>query len=255
MLPQEPGCRVCVAEIYTVSGGVAGLRDIQERRFLLELLSELSELLLQIRDFFTQRCDFFFQLRDALSASGHCGCACRWFCLWLEGFHFAGQEMRVAGFLGARLPGKNFDERGLALHQVLQAGLHGAQVVEWMHALGAGAEFAGSLRAAQQQNAENGDFVTIEVEGFLETVLVLGDAAVRGADITDQGLSVQRMQSLADGGFVEIHDRIAVRFLVAGVDQGVQGKWIVFGSGDFFFDERAQDAAFDFVQEDVHGVE
>ncbi len=96
--------------------------------------------------------------------------------------------------------------------------------------------------------------MAVEVEGFLEAVLVLGDAAVRGADVTDQGLSVQRMQGLADGGFVEIHDRIAVRFLIAGVDQGVQGKRIVFGGGDFFFDEGAQDPAFDFVQEDVHGV-
>jgi hypothetical protein len=63
------------------------------------------------------------------------------------------------------------------------------------------------------------------------------------------------MQSLADGGFVEIHDRIAVRFLIAGVDEGVQGKWIVFGSGDLFFYKGAQDPALDFVQEDVHGVE
>ncbi len=60
MLPQEPGCRVGVPEIYWVSGGVAGLPDIQERGLLVELLSELSELLPQIRDFFMQRCDFFF---------------------------------------------------------------------------------------------------------------------------------------------------------------------------------------------------
>ncbi len=138
---------------------------------------------------------------------------------------------------------------------MLQAGLHGAQVVEGMHALGARAKFAGSLRSAQQQDAKNGDLVTIEIECLLEPMLVLGDAAVRGADGADEGLPVEGMQSLADGGFVEIHDRIAVRFLIAGVDEGVQGKWIVFGSGDFLFDEGAQDPAFDFVQEDVHGVE
>lgn len=60
------------------------------------------------------------------------------------------------------------------------------------------------------------------------------------------------MQGPADGSFVQVHDGIAIRFLVAGVDEGVQRKWIVFGSGDFFFDEGAEDAAFDFVQEDVH---
>ncbi len=63
------------------------------------------------------------------------------------------------------------------------------------------------------------------------------------------------MQSLTSGGFFEIHDRIAIRFLVAGIDEGVERERIVFGSGDLFFDEGAQDAAFDFVQKDVHGVE
>ncbi len=97
--------------------------------------------------------------------------------------------------------------------------------------------------------------MAIKVEGLLEAVFVLGDAAVRSADGAHQGLPVERMEGLADGGFVESHDGIAVRFLVAGVDQGVRGEWIVFGSGDLFFDEGAEDAAFDFVQEDVHGVE
>ena len=96
--------------------------------------------------------------------------------------------------------------------------------------------------------------MTIKVEGFLEAVLVLGDTGVRGADGTDKGLSVQRMQSLADGGFIEVHNGIAVRFLVAGVDERVQGERIVFGSGDLFFDERTQDPAFDFVQKNVHGL-
>jgi hypothetical protein len=84
-------------------------------------------------------------------------------------------------------------------------------------------------------------------------VFVLGDAAVRSADGTDQGLPIERMQSLADGGFVESHDGIAIRFLVAGVEESVQGERIVFGSSDFFFDEGAEDATLDFVQEDVHG--
>jgi hypothetical protein len=220
-----------------------------------ELLPQVGDLLLKIRGGVAECSDLSFQLCDALFIGGNCGCACFGFWLWLEGFHATGQEMGVAGLLGARLARKNFGERGLAFHQVLQAGLHGAQVVEGMHALGAGAQFARSLRSAQQQDAKNGNFVTIKVEGFLKTMLVLGDTAVRSADGADQGLPVERMQGLTDGGFVEIHDRIAVRFLVASVDKGVQGKRVVLGSSDFFFDEGAQDAAFDFVQEDVHGVE
>ncbi len=163
--------------------------------------------------------------------------------------------MGVARLFGAGLPGENLDERRFALHQMLQAGLHGAKIVEGVHALGAGAKFAGRLRTAQEQDTENGDFVAIEVEGFLEAVFVLGDAAVRGADGADEGLLVQRMERLADGRLVQIHGGFSVRFLVAGIDESVQGERVVFGSGDFFFDEGAQDAAFDFVQEDVHGVE
>ena len=68
-------------------------------------------------------------------------------------------------------------------------------------------------------------------------------------------MSIQRMQGLAGGRFVQVHDGIAIRFLVAGVDEGVQRKRIVFRSGDFFFDEGTQNSAFDFVQEDVHRVE
>ncbi len=217
--------------------------------------------------------EVFFQMRDAVSVGGNCCSACLRQWLGLERFDIvrqtrtarqldnarqpdiAGQKMGVARLLGAGLARQNFDEGRLALHQVLQAGLHGAEIVERMHAFGARAKFAGSLRATQQQNGEDSDFVAIEIESFLEAVFVLGDAAVRSAYGADQGLSIERMQSLADGGFVEIRDGLAIRFLVAGVEEGVQGERIVFGSGDFFFDEGAEDAALDFAEQDVHGVE
>ena len=192
--------------------------------------------------------DFFLQTSYPLAVGRDVDSRCPsvWFCL--PGFDFAGEEMGIARFLGAGLPGKNLDERWFALHQVLQAGLHGAEVVKMVQAFGAAAEFARRLGAAQEQNREDGNFVAIEVESFLEAVLVLGHAAVRGADGANEGLAVQGMQRLADGGFVEIHDGFAVRFLVAGVEECVQREWIVFGSGDLFFDERAQDPAFDFGQ-------
>jgi len=78
-------------------------------------------------------------------------------------------------------------------------------------------------------------------------VFVLGDAAIRGTDGADEGLTVQRMQRLPDGRFVETHCGFAVRFLVASIDEGVQRERVIFGSGDLFFDEGAQDPAFDFV--------
>ena len=89
-----------------------------------------------------------------------------------------GEEMGVAGFLGAGLAGEDFDERGFALHEEVQSGLDTVEIFEVVEALGAGAEFAGGLRAAEEEDAEDGDFVTVEVEDFLEAVFVLGDAAV-----------------------------------------------------------------------------
>ena len=130
--------------------------------------------------------------------------------------------MDVAGFFGAGLAREDFGEGRLALHQMVQAGLDGRQIVETMHALGAGAKLAGSLRPAEEQDAEDSDFVAVEIEGLLKTMLILGDAAVRGADGTDQGLAVEGVEGLADGSFVEVHDGIAVRFLVAGVEEGVE---------------------------------
>lgn len=67
-------------------------------------------------------------------------------------------------------------------------------------------------------------------------------------------MAVKGVEGLADGGLVESHDGFAVRFLVAGVKEGVEGKRVIFGSGDLLFDEAAEDAAFDFIEENVHDL-
>jgi hypothetical protein len=148
---------------------------------LLKLLSEYGELLPQVGNLLLKCRDFLFQTGDALAVNMDAASGCFYVGLCLERLHIAREEMGIARFLGARLPGKNSNERGFALHQVLQAGVHGAEIIEGMQALGAGAEFAGRLRAAQEQDTEEGDFMAIEVEGFLEPVFVLGDTAVRSA--------------------------------------------------------------------------
>src|ERR1700720_2006701 len=118
---------------------------------LLELLSEQRELLLQLSDFLLKCCDFLFQTGDALTISTETVGGCFRLRLCLEHFHIAREEMGVARLFCARLPWKNLDEGRLTLHQVLQAGLHGTEVVERVHALGTGAEFAWGLRTAQEQ--------------------------------------------------------------------------------------------------------
>src|ERR1700730_1771362 len=99
--------------------------------------------------------------------------------------------MYIARFLCARLPSENLDQRRLAVHQALQRGLHFAQIIKVMHALDAAAKLARGLRTTEQQLAENGSFATIEVEGFLQAMFVLGDAAVGSADRARQRIIVQ----------------------------------------------------------------
>ena len=160
--------------------------------------------------------------------------------------------MRVAGFFGARLAREDFDERRLTIHQEVERGVDGVQVVELVEAIGARAEFAGSLRTAEEEDAEQGDFVAVEIEDVCEAMFELGDAAVGGGG-AGEALLLERMESAADGVFVELHDRIAIGFLVGGVQEGVQRERVVVGSGDFFFDEGAEDAGFDGVRGKVHG--
>lgn len=44
------------------------------------------------------------------------------------------------------------------------------------------------------------------------------------------------MERVADGIFVETHNGVAIGFLVASVEEGVEGERVIFGRGDFFFD-------------------
>ena len=62
-------------------------------------------------------------------------------------FHVAGQEMGVAGLLCARLAREDFDEGRLAVHEQVESRVNGGEIVELIETIGAGAEFAGSLRA------------------------------------------------------------------------------------------------------------
>ncbi len=88
--------------------------------------------------------------------------------------------MRVAGLFGPGLSCKQRDQGRLAIHQEVQRRMDGVQVIERIHTLGAGPQFAGSLRTAEEQHADQGDFVPMEVEDIGQAMLELGDTAVAG---------------------------------------------------------------------------
>jgi hypothetical protein len=219
-----------------------------------------GQLVLEVGELAAEGVDFAFKAREAVEfgrvycsfGSGGVSGVCRrerWRGRLTD---VAGEKVGVAGFFGAGVSREEDDKRRLALHQQSQGGVDGGEVVELVEALGAGAEFAGSLRAAEKENAEERDFVAVEVEGFREAMLVLGDAAVGGGGAR-QAVLVKGVERVANGVFVEGHDGFAIGFLVASVEDGVERERVIFRSGDFFFDERAEDASFGGSELEVHG--
>ena len=161
----------------------------------------------------------------------------------------AGQEVHPAGFAGAGLALHQEGQGGLTLGEAFEGSGGGGVVVEGEHALGAGAEFGGGLRAAQEQEAEERGLVAAKVEHVADAVLVLGGTAV-GACL-DEAEAFEVEECGADVGLGEFHHRLAAGLLVAGIDEGIEGEGIVLGRVDLFFDEAAEDAGFDGGE--VHG--
>lgn len=128
-----------------------------------------------------------------------------------------------------------------------------AEIVELVKAISAGAKFAGSLRSAEEQDAKQGDFVTVKIESVGEAMFKFGDAAVGGGG-TGEALLTKRLERLANGSLVEFHHRVTIGFLVRSVEQRVQRKRIVFGRGDLFFDERTKNTGFNGRERVGHAI-
>ena len=93
------------------------------------------------------------------------------------------------------------------------------------------------LAGAQQRRLR-----AVEVEDLAQPVLVLGHASIRAARPARQMQILQPVQSLAHRFFVQVRHRLAVRALVAGIDQRVQRERIVVRRRDFLFNQSAQHA-------------
>jgi hypothetical protein len=176
------------------------------------------------------------------------------------------EEMGVSGLARAGLARENRGERAGALidnltvnliagfvgrgpgGQTLERRLDRAEVVEGVEAIGAAAEFAWSLGAAQHQEAEDRSLVAAKVEDGADAVLVLGYASV--ADGRDESEIFKAVESLTDLLFRKVENGIAAGALIAGVHQGVERERIVFRRRNLFFDEGAEDA--ELVSRELH---
>jgi hypothetical protein len=168
------------------------------------------------------------------------------------------EKVSVAGFAGAGLTWKDGGERAgfngdcvgcRPIRKAFEGGLDSGEVVEGIEAVGAASKFTEGLGATEHEEAKDGGLVAAEVENCADAVLVLGHAGGGGreADRRDEGEIFERVKGLANLFFGEIEDRVAAGALIARIEEGVQGERIIFGRGDLFFDEGAEDAELDLV--------
>ena len=130
--------------------------------------------------------------------------------------------------------------RGQPRQRVFDVG----QRTERVPALGALLELARRLRAAQQQHAEQRRLRPVEPERLLRDVAMLDHALPGRLDPAGQLLGAQRVERGVDLGLAVVHDRVAVRRLVARGHDRVERQRIVVGRRDRLLHEAAEHPRF-----------
>lgn len=167
------------------------------------------------------------------------------------------EQMGEASFARAGLAGKKKDEWAIrrggldgrgAGGETIESGGNRGEVVEGEEAIGARAEFAGGLRATENEKAKKGGLVAAEIEDSAGVVLVFGYARACAGEATaswgGEAAILEGMEGLAENLFGEIEDGIARGPLVGGGLQGVERERVDVGRGDLFFNQDAEHAEF-----------
>ena len=162
------------------------------------------------------------------------------------------QNSCISRLFRPRLARQHPHQRRVALDELLQGALHIGQLVEPVKPVRATAKLPGRLRSAQQQDTEHRDFPPTEVVDLGKPMLVLRHPAVGPTHRAGQALVVQPMKGLPHGILIQVRHRVAVGFLVAGIEQGVHRQRVVVRSGDLFFDQGPEHPRFHFREQGRH---
>ena len=127
-----------------------------------------------------------------------------------------------------------------------QRALHGGDIVEGVHAVGARAEFTGRLRAPEEQLAYDGRFITTEIQDGARLVLELSNPCV--SVYRRKSLLFEGVQGLTNLVLRKFHYWIAARFLITAGHQCIEGERVVLRGDDLLFYQRAKHAG-------LYGVE
>jgi hypothetical protein len=125
--------------------------------------------------------------------------------------------MGPAGLALARRPRQLHHQRpanlGRTPGQFVEEGLHRGNIGKAMHALRCGAQFGGGLRAAQQQDRQQGHGLVGDAQDAADVVRIARDP--RPARFDDQRVCPQAIDDRLHLGVAGLDDRIAIVFLVA----------------------------------------
>src|SRR5215467_10408591 len=83
-------------------------------------------------------------------------------------------------------------------------------------------------------------------------MFILRDPAVGTASGTCELLTLKPVKSVPHGVFAEVHHRLAIVLLIAGVHQRIQRKRIVVWRSDVLLDQRSQDSSLNFAELNIH---
>ena len=154
--------------------------------------------------------------------------------------HLAAEQVRVARLLLPRPALEAHDE--IAVGEPLDRGVELLRLGEVVQPVGALAQLARSLRAAEQEHGEDGLLVRADAERLVEQVAVLRRAAAVVAGQPRPAPVTEPREGVAEDVLVVLDDRVAVRRLVARRPQRVERERVGVGRHALLLQQAAEDA-------------
>jgi hypothetical protein len=118
--------------------------------------------------------------------------------------------------------------------------------------IGALADFAGALGAAQKQDGQNGALGRLQAQHVLEAVSEFRGTAAEG--LFDEVFLRESSQGFRNFLTSEMGDGVAAGSLVAGDEQRVVGERVAAGSEDFLLQQATENTGFLKVELDFREV-
>ena len=120
-----------------------------------------------------------------------------------------------------------------------------------MHSFPPGTQLTHGLGTAHHHLAHEGQLRRHQPQLFSQEMAVLGHPPAVGRH-HHQLLEAQAFEGADHLLLSQGHDRVAVRFLVAGVGERIQGKGIIFRGGHLLFDQATENPHPHTIQQIVH---